>query len=503
MIAELLMQTIRGFDEDLARLREVLGSAAGRLFVYYICPLTNLRQIAATGILPYATAPQNRTDLSGQSVQARREISVLLTDRKQVSAHQCINLFWNPLNWTMRAFQRNGLLRELSSENSDDAVVCVCEIDLEQLILDPRCNWTVAPQNLAGTGFASFSREYITGEATWEDGSPRCDWRSIFSIEQPADRTSNRKRSAELIVHLGQNEQGIGSVALPFDMVSRIIVPADDVRTLTQDQNVFLTSTGKTITRLSSVNGITVYFTKDELLKAEKRFLESLQRRRAKKDADVLQKMNAALSALERFEAEHPELSPKRERFLCPELADAYHGSLHSARVMFWSAFLAQHFDEPMKLELLPVVLAAASIHDTYRVVNTEDETHGMLAAEAHRTNIESLPLNLQLRSSCLNAVQFHCIPDDRCPNLDLALQILKDADALDRGRFAPPNKQGGCDTKFLRMDILKEDKYGNIAWMAHWAAQITRYTPFGACPCADFSRSLCDAVNSLSTKRA
>jgi hypothetical protein len=172
MSAQLLVQTLRGLDAALAGIRTVLAPAPDQLFAYYICPLTNLRQIATAGILPNVSAPPGRTDLSGQGVQARRDVMVLLTGGTYVNVHQCINLFWNPLNWTMRAFQRNGLLRKASSKNPDDAVVCVLEINLERLILDARCEWTIAPQNLAGTGFTSFSSDHFTGTLTWEDGTP-------------------------------------------------------------------------------------------------------------------------------------------------------------------------------------------------------------------------------------------------------------------------------------------------------------------------------------------
>ncbi|HKW31256.1 MAG TPA: DarT ssDNA thymidine ADP-ribosyltransferase family protein, partial [Verrucomicrobiae bacterium] len=262
MSAQLLVQTLKGFGEALAGLRAVLTPAADQLFVYYICPLSNLRGIATTGILPNATAPKDRADLSGQSVQARRNMELNLAGWKQANLHQCINLFWNPLNSTMRAFQQNGLLLEASSKNPDDAVVCILEINLERLVLNPKCNWTIAPQNLARNEFNTFAAEQFTGESKWEDGTPRCDWKSIFSVESDADRALdwieqarlNGKRSAELIVHLGDNAEGTSSVALPFEMVDRIIVPTDEIRKLTDAQIAFLNSTGKAITPLSSVN---------------------------------------------------------------------------------------------------------------------------------------------------------------------------------------------------------------------------------------------------------
>jgi len=505
MSAQLLVQTLRGLVDALAELRKTLTSAENQLFVYYICPLTNLRGIATTGILPNATAPKGRTDLSGQSVQAKRNVEVHLAGWKQVNVHQCINLFWNPLNLTMRAFQRNGLLREASTKKSDDAVICVLEINLERLLLDRRCKWTIAPQNLARNEFTTFAREQFTGAATWPDGTPRCDWKSIFSVSSGADGNldwklqaqMNGKRSAELIVHLGDNADVTGSIALPFEMVDRIIVPADQVRKLTQEQIEFLGSTRKNIARLSSENGVPIYFSRNELLHAELKFMQSLNLR-TKKDPNVLAKVNTALRLVEQFEIDHPELCPSRERYLRTELADDHHGSMHAARVMFWSAFLMQDLEEATKQEILPVVLVAASIHDTYR--ERDDETHGQLAMEAHRARIAGF-LTEQRLASCLHALRYHCIPDDQCSNPDSALHILKDADALDRGRFGAPNKQGGCDTKFFRTDVLKHDAHGNIAYMAFWAAQSTRYSLVGPKPCADFRRSLRDAVNSLSSK--
>lgn len=509
MSAQLLVHTLKGFGEALAGLRAVLTPAADQLFVYYICPLRNLRGMTATGILPNVSAPEDRADLSGQSVQAKRNIEINFVGWKQANLHQCINLFWNPLNSTMRAFQRNGLLLEASSKNPDDAVVCVLEINLERLVFDPRCKWAIAPQNLARNDFNTFLAEQFTGEAKWDDGTPRCDWKSIFSIESAADRgleweeqsRLNGKRSAEFIVHLGDNEEGTSSIALPFEMVDRIIVPADQIRKLTDEQNAFLNSTGKVISRLSVVNGIPVYFPKEELLKAVNGFLKSLVWRKAK-DAQVLEKVNAALNALKAFEKEHLELCPTRENFLRPELAYSRHGSMHAVRVMFWSAFLVQHLNEETRKELIPMALVAASLHDTFREGSQDDQNHGRLSAEAHQARIAGVLTEPRLLTSCLNAIQYHCVPDAECPQFDIALQILKDANALDRGRFAGPNYERGCDTKFFRMDTLKShDPRGNIAWMAFNVAQITKHSPVGSTPCADFIRSLCDVVNNLNQK--
>jgi len=169
---------------------------------------------------------------------------------------------------------------------------------------------------------------------------------------------------------------------------------------------------------------------------------------------------------------------------------------------MFWCAFLVHHLDEAVLNELLPVVLAAAAVHDTYRESTQEDQTHGRAAAGAHQETIARVLTNPQSLASCLSAITHHCVPDQQCPMQDTALQVLKDADALDRGRFGAPDKPRGCDTKYFRTETLRlRDVRRNIAWMAFWAAQGTRHTLFGSTPCAEFVRSFCDAVNSLASK--
>ncbi|MDB6031414.1 MAG: hypothetical protein JWM16_1752 [Verrucomicrobiales bacterium] len=170
---------------------------------------------------------------------------------------------------------------------------------------------------------------------------------------------------------------------------------------------------------------------------------------------------------------------------------------------MLWSAFLAQHYDEPTKGQTLRIVLLAAALHDTHRSGNSEDETHGQLAAEKFRNEIAASLNDFQSASACLNAIHYHCIPDDKCPNPDIAFQILKDADALDRGRFGVPNRDNGCNTALFRTEVLRsQDSYKNIAWMAYYAAQITRFSLAGATPCSAFSNALCDSVNSLAEDR-
>jgi hypothetical protein len=84
---------------------------------------------------------------------------------------------------------------------------------------------------------------------------------------------------------------------------------------------------------------------------------------------------------------------------------------------------------------------------------------------------------------SCKNAIIYHCKNDDECSNKDIIWQLLKDADALDRGRFGHPQgtsnikkSSKGCNIKFFRLTISAEFKE-KLAWSAYWLASITRNT--------------------------
>ena len=310
-----------------------------------------------------------------------------------------------------------------------------------------------------------------------------------------ADRALNSKRSAEFIVYRELNPSQTSSAPIPFSWVNRIIVPVEAVRHLTDDQEAFLVGTGKVTFKLGVLADANGYFLRNDLLKHEKGFIRSIGFR-AKSDSQVVARMSAAMQAIIEFEQQHPELIPTHERFSRPAIADRQHGTLHSVRVMFWAAFLVQYIDEADRKRIMPLVLASAAVHDTCRETDQEDEEHGTRAAEAHQHHIQALLQSPELIKSCLNAVRMHCKLDESCQDRDLVWTVLKDADALDRGRFGVPKKPGGCDPSLLRTDVLKADaQYGNISWMASYVASMTRYTPVGQTPCADFCNALCEGV--------
>ena len=495
-----LLEFLREIRSIRAPLAEILQADPDGEFVYYICPLANLRKIASVGILPHVSAPASRTDLSGQNVQALRDIDVLLTNDageiRNSEVHECVNFFWNPLNWTFWTFQRHGLLREAASGNPDQGVVCILEIDLRRIINDPDCFWTLTPRNIAGSEFANFTSDFFTNRRQWPNGSLIFDWERIFSVaKNESDRILNRIRSAEFIVFRNSGEQSSISAAIPFEFVERIIIPHSSARPITDEQEKFFTSTNKKIIALACQGDVEIFSTQNRLLWPEQRFVRSLINR-MRSDKSVVDKLNAAMKSILQFEIAHPELTPTADKFLHERVADGLHGTSHTARVMFWAAFLAHHLPEEEQARILPAVLTAAAIHDLCREADHEDDLHGTASADRSARVVDNVLQDADTVRLCLDAVRLHCIADDKCPNPELVWQILKDADGLERGRFRNPKDPKGCDPKFFRTEVLRAGgPYHNISWMAHYLAHMTRYMPVDQTPCDNLCRAIHDGV--------
>ena len=476
-----------------AALAAALGAAPQRVCAYYLCPLANLRRIVETGILPNAAAPADRVDLAGQGVQALREIKVLLTNEdgvRESTVHRSVNFFWNPLNWTCRAFQWRALLREKATGNPDAGILCILEVDVETLLSDDTNYWTVTPKNIAASRFNNFTGPFITGAKLSKQGGPYFEWDSIFSFGDTNDRELNQKRAAELIVFRGADFMEAVSAPLPFASVRRILIPDAGIRVLSADQTAFFAALGTPVQTIASAANPKVFFTRDDLLWHEKQFAKNLIWRQAG-DPDVVTKFNSALRAIEEFERLHPDLSPVARRFADPQTARGPHGTVHIARVMCWSAFLVQHLPEEDRTGVLPAVLGAAAIHDLCRRSNAEDEVHGAVVAERDSALIQHALASPQLAASCLAAARQHSVPDAQCVDTDMAWQILKAADALDRGRFAKPREAGGCNPEFFRTETLRTAGNDYIPWMAYFLARMTRYVEVDTDPCARLAETL------------
>jgi hypothetical protein len=121
---------------------------------------------------------------------------------------------------------------------------------------------------------------------------------------------------------------------------------------------------------------------------------------------------------------------------------------------MFWVAFLTHPkiIDMVMPGEgrcehLAEDCMLAALIHDLARTSNQEDEKHGKKAVTKYTDEIlRHTGGDLTRLKRIRQAVVDHCKPDTAAKDESNPVwKILKDADALDRGRFADP-----CDAENL-----------------------------------------------------
>jgi hypothetical protein len=378
--------------------------------------------------------------------------------------------------------------------------VCILELALAPMIADPDFFWSLAPENLAGNRFHTFKPEFFNNERRKSSGALSFDWEKIFSVgPSDADHTANSKRSAEFIVRRELDPTEPNSAPIPFELVIRVLAPDESVRQLTQDQSAFLASTGKPIERISTNQKVPIFFTPTELLKSERGFARSIIWRK-QRDAAVIDRLDAALAAIFKFELDCPELCPVMEHFPDEKAAYGHHGVAHTARVMFWAAFLVQNLPVPDREQILRPVLVAAALHDTCRVSDAENPEHGCTAVNKFQRQIESTIGNPPQVVSCLQAIRLHCQPDEICGQKEnLVWQILKDADALDRGRFERPNYPNGCDARFFRTETLRLDApHFNIAWMAFHLAHMTSYLPLDDKPCASLGRAIHNGVEAV-----
>ena len=491
-----LLAFLHGLKPVRATMAAALGANPERCHVYYLCPLSTLRSIAQNGILPRVSAPTARADVSGAGVQSRREGVLQLQHYHERKLHECINLFWNPLNLTSRAFQRRALLVEQGSQNPDDGVICILEVELDPLVLDSHCYWTIAPGNYAQFPFTSFSPKMYAGSARNKSGELYFDWPGIYSTDMANQAGfANSRRSAEFIVSIAAGLLTKPSGPIPFQHVGRILLPDDTVRVLTEAQLSFLGGLGRPFARNSVVGAIPIFYQARELLEPERRLLRHLQSR-AEADPTVFDKFNAVIAALRDFEVRHPELAPTHDKFKQEGAAHGHHGSAHAARVMFWAAFLALHLLDVERIRVLDAVLASAAVHDTQRKSNApDDQVHGEEAATAFDARIRTAIPDGALATSCLAAIAAHCRSDEGYASKDVIWRLLKDADALDRGRFSQPNSEGGCTTSLLRDEILRADEKHEIAWMAYNVSRMTAHLNTDATPCGNLSTAVHDGL--------
>ncbi|HEY5590251.1 MAG TPA: DarT ssDNA thymidine ADP-ribosyltransferase family protein [Paludibacter sp.] len=163
--------------------------------------------------------------------------------------------------------------------------------------------------------------------------------------------------------------------------------------------------------------------------------------------------LNDIINQFQSFEHEL-KLKLSKELFY-PHMINSNHGIAHTTRVLFGSCILL-FFDNTISDEIKKAIFYSAIIHDLGKTSDREGSVHGENSAKLYQNKIKQYILNLNLQTKILEAIQYHSVDDEDCPQEvqdNIIWKVLKDADALDRGRF---NRK--CDKSFLRLDIFKTE---------------------------------------------
>lgn len=448
--------------------------------VYFAASYEKLRPIAATGeILPRNSVPDlpAETEISATGVQARRE-DVWLGDGhrrfRPKETHDCLNLFFNPYNSTLFAFARNQLII-----GGSPLELGILEIPLKRisaLLRQRGGGWACSKWNVARGGYTSGLFSEVTGD--WP-------WAAVLDVSD--GHQADQARASELLLWL---EGGLGSCSsgLPVDAVSRVLLPE-----------------GSPLDAFE--NCPHVVFRKNPESQALLNHEHHLQRF----DQHARFGLRPTLANFQTAVSQLP-IQPGLESFANPQLASSnIHGIPHVTRVMLWTHYLSQpRFLQFMGEDIngaenlaLDALLAAA-IHDLRRESDSEDAQHGENAAGHYSELITAHCANDPVRVNRIkSAVTWHCRDDAMCPDRNNPVfKILKDADALDRGRFSGPCEgadfqgQGctnpycyghkGCAHRTLRLSYEKISTQ-NANWpfrknlaMAAWnVANATRTAPW------------------------
>ena len=130
------------------------------------------------------------------------------------------------------------------------------------------------------------------------------------------------------------------------------------------------------------------------------------------------------------------------------------HDALHSARVLFLALQIAQSESHNLPKRELETLCTAAIFHDIGRTDDGLDKQHGKHGADIYRKYMKNT-LRLFPSETVAQLIEAHNLPDSEAKkivpeNKWHLLDILKDADALDRVRFRYGTRDG-LDVRFLR----------------------------------------------------
>jgi hypothetical protein len=362
-LGEVLLEflTTDHLKQIMQKVYNILNTSTENVYVYYISPLSNLKSILSDGGIKCREALGHTTDLSSHNVQRRRDISLKLArevfprqEYIEKRLHECVNFFWNPLNDTFHAFQRNALVLNPNEAGDAYGIVCLVELDLSSFFQSNKIYWCTSEKNLAVDSSVSYLYvQYNTFK-----------WDKIFNL--PDDRESNQYRSAEFIAYY-QNTQSSISDLIPTQFITRILIPA------TQRENAEKVIPSGQSSKLYYLNNEVVFRPIKELLKADKNFIKNVMRLRQL--GLSVEKFCELFNKFSNFKC---RLTP--ELFSREDIAYSYHGIGHVTRVMFWINILSYIIKADPQIEI--TAQYAAFIHDLCRKNQQEDQQHGIEAAD-------------------------------------------------------------------------------------------------------------------------
>ncbi len=458
------------------KLYSKLNADINEIFVYYLVPLSNLIQIVNDGGIECRNnSGGNFEDLSGQNVQSiRSKIDINFNGYIKKNIHQCINFFLNPTNYTFIAFQRKALFNSFKQNTPLDKPVCILEISLGKILNDSNIKWSVSKKNLASDSFASFVLE----------GYKKYEWEKIFS-NVSSNKEYNKFQSAEFIVFKGNNSN---SEKISDSFINRIIIHEND-------KNDFENNLPQHKEKIHT-NSI-LFLNYGYLLFPGKKLLEQI----INIDKNEIIPIKKLINILSEFKniCNHLDFFLTSDKFSSESMVYSQHGISHITRVLFWVNIL-NYLNNNLNNEISNITNYAALIHDLGKENNKENEKHGNNSAKMHSDCLTKKIVNKEYLERCINAIKYHSIDDSECPpeiQNDIIWKTLKDADALDRGRFGKPNTKDGCKEKYFRLDILKNNTVlsNKLVWSAYGLARITQYTFWNKDTCVDLINEIADWI--------
>ncbi len=477
-----LLSFIELIRDKKVGINSILSANPEGNYVYYIAPLSNVIRIYQSGgILPRNLA-KDYVDLSGHGVQKSRDDKKLkMVGRKGIrwnELHNCVNFFLNPFNFTYYQFRRNALVRAQSGDPWSQ-VVCILEIDVRKMLETDLYYWCISNKNLASSG----SRVEVECQRY-----AMLDWDKIYSIGSCREKGDlNDFRAAEWIVRPVEVN---GERRIHCSCINRVLVLDRDIFLV---RNINFTELPFQITQYKAGSETQVLC---DPLDYDKKFSKSL---------DDLNRAGISplciIQALQRLLVIEAEINLKlTDSFDDSTIArSSIHGAGHIVRVMFWVLVLSTASNASgvtITDEETTLTLYAAFIHDLCRVNNEIETRHGEDAARKYEP-IFSKMLSKEAVKRCLNAVRLHDQIQEPYDS-DCVWRLLKDADAIDRGRFRAPDTPGGCESGLLRIPFLKNLQWRRekILWSAYWLARVTKYTEYKDAACENFVFDVLRSLN-------